>query len=62
MSADAVTNPPSAESKTARKKRAKGEATKTDSPPAAATPVDEQGEPALNGDSHETPYVKELQK
>lgn len=64
MSADNITNPPSAESKSARKKRAKAEVVKSDTPPAASTPIEEKGDGLANGDSasNESAFIKELQK
>lgn len=66
MSADAITNPPMTESKTARKKREKAEAeaaAKADVTPSASTPAEEQGEPLVNGESQgESAFVRELQK
>ena len=66
MSADSVSNPPPAESKSARKKKAKAEAeaAKTDITPAAASPADEETNPISNGDasSQDSSFVKELQK
>jgi len=64
MSADSVSNPPPAESKSARKKKAKAEAAKADISPAAASPADEETNPLSNGDasSHDSSFVKELQK
>lgn len=64
MSADTVTNPPPAESNTARKKREKAEAAKAEATPAVSSPTEEQAEPSTNGalSQHDSPYVKELQK
>jgi len=64
MSADSVSNPPPAESKSARKKKAKAEAAKADITPAAASPANEETNPIPNGDasSQDSSFVKELQK
>lgn len=70
MSADTVTNPvpPTTESKSARKKRAKAEAVPNGDVAASTTPaptaeVGSSEELSTNGDStYESPYLKELQK
>lgn len=68
MGADVVANPPAAgESKSARKKKAKAEATTTPTLPSAteqnASELGNGSDPAgkANGDS-ENAYIKELQK
>ncbi|KAL1306475.1 hypothetical protein AAFC00_005171 [Neodothiora populina] len=70
MSADAITNPPPSESKTARKKREKAEAEAAakagQTTAASSTPVEEQSEHLSNGSTalapSDSPFIKELQK
>lgn len=70
MSADSITNPPPAESNTARKKRAKAEAeaaaAKANNSTETSTPVNEQSNPLSNGEAalapSDSPFIKELQK